>query len=121
MDDSVATPADSDPDGWASIPNWLLRDRAFSMADKMLYITLASRLGRHGVQAWPSQRLLAAEMGVSVDTVQRSVKRLKAAGVIAVQVIAHKTGRRNVYFIEVHPRDGRRSDCTPCDPEGDSK
>lgn len=98
----------SDDTGWSSMPNWLLRDRSYTTYDKMLYLLLSSRLSPHGIEAWPSQNLIAEEMGVSTNTVQRALTRLRRDGIVDVRVVKTPTGRRNVYYINVHPREGRR-------------
>lgn len=99
-----------DAEGWAVMPNWMARDRTIEPADKIIYLLLSSRAGGHGVQAWPSQQTLASDSGFSESTVKRALKRLQQRGFITVQVVRTKHGRRNVYFLELHPMRGKRSD-----------
>lgn len=96
--------------GWTSIPNWMLDDPEMPTVDKVIYLLLSSHLAPQGIEAWPSQALLAERVGASVDTVQRSLKRLRKLGVVSWVTLPHNGGRRNIYFINVHPRDGLPDD-----------
>lgn len=88
--------------GWAAIPNWLLRDPTVGRDTKFVYLLLSSRIGRDGI-CWPSQRLLAKEAGLSERQVRRIIADLKDKHLIEVTVKATSHGRANHYHLLVHP------------------
>ncbi len=105
----MSVPEDPNDDGgWAAMPKWLARDKSFSSTEKMIYLLLSCRTKRDGIEAWPSQGLLAEELGVSVNTAQRAIHRLRDAGIVSIKVIKTSRGRHNVYYLEVHPFGGKR-------------
>lgn len=67
--------------GVAVVPRWIVEDKGISGAAKLVYLTLSSRINRENV-AWPSHRLMAAETGTSVSTVQRALVELRDLGVL---------------------------------------
>lgn len=88
--------------GWASIPNWLLRDPSVGQHEKMVYLVLSGRVGHHEV-VWPSQALIAAEASMSESSVKRALRKLTAMGLVTVQVERTSHGRRNIYRLHAHP------------------
>jgi len=68
--------------------------RDLSAPAKLIYAIIADRIGRNGF-AWPGERRLALDSGMSRNTVRRALKALEAAGLLAVE---HGTeGRPNLY------------------------
>lgn len=98
-----ATVADT---GFAAIPVWMLRDPAISIYAKAVYLALASRADRDGV-CWPSQRLMAEELGISETSVKAALSALQVAGAIRVRPEVTERGRRNRYFLLIHPTGGQ--------------
>ena len=64
------------------IPRSLLTASQLSMTARMVYAQLLDHRNRKTGQCNPKQDTLAAELGVSVDTVQRAISKLRAAGLI---------------------------------------
>lgn len=95
-------PDERDVEGWAAIPNWLLRDATVSRNVKMIYLVLSGRVGRNRV-CWPSQQTIASEAGVSVPTVKRTIPVMVEMGLLSVEVERTPNGRRNRYQLHVHP------------------
>jgi DNA-binding MarR family transcriptional regulator len=102
----VSLPSNSEPvtrvQGWAAVPNWLIRDPSIDVTTKVVYLVLSSRVDRDSV-CWPSQVTLAGEAGVSVPTVKRHLARLRGLGLVQVEVKVTATGRHNVYRLMAHP------------------
>lgn len=82
--------------GWAAVPNWVVRDPEIDPLVKLLYLVLSSRAGRKGV-CWPSQERLAQETGRSVRTVQRYLDQMRESGLLEVVTEVTPVGRRNRY------------------------
>lgn len=95
-------PAQSPSEGWAAVPNWLVRNPAIPSPVKLVYLVLSSRAGRNGV-CFPSQGLIASETGLSDSTVKRAISSMKRMGLLTVTVQTTQTGRRNIYRIHAHP------------------
>jgi DNA-binding MarR family transcriptional regulator len=85
--------------GHTRIPNWLMRSDKITPAEKVLYGVLMSHVrGTSGV-AFPGQDLLAAECGLSVSTVRRSLRALEQRGLVSTQTVSGPKGRRNYYYL----------------------
>jgi hypothetical protein len=69
----------SDTGPFAIVPVWLLRT-GLSSAALLIYTTLAGKYADREGRAWPRRRTLAEETGLSLDTVDRSVKELIEKG-----------------------------------------
>jgi DNA-binding Lrp family transcriptional regulator len=67
-------------EGFAAVPNWMIRDQRFTRKSILVYISLASRSGPGGI--YPSQATIATEMGLSERTVRAALKELEQLGVI---------------------------------------
>lgn len=67
-------------EGFAAIPNWMIRDQRFSRRAILVYASLASRSGPGGI--FPSQKTIATEMGISERTVRSALAELEELGVI---------------------------------------
>jgi hypothetical protein len=71
---------------------WAERQRTGSPARKVLLLILANYADEHGL-CWPSQELLAYGTEQSLDTIQRQLRKLTAAGIISVAVRPQGRGR----------------------------
>lgn len=60
-----------------------------------VYVAIKAHTDLDTGNAWPSIALLAEQVGVSKDTVERSLKKLVSAGLLKVE----KRGRSNVYSV----------------------
>jgi hypothetical protein len=83
-------------------PEWLWGKNTLSINERAVYANLLKRRNKaKGGLAWPSQELIAAELGISPATVKRALRRLKTAGLIdTVRQPAARVDRRfNVYVV----------------------
>ena len=71
---------------------WAERQTTGSPGRKVLLLILANYADEHGV-CWPSQETLASGTEQSLDTVQRQLRKLTAAGIISVAVRPQGRGR----------------------------
>lgn len=99
--------------GWASIPNWLVRDPEVSSHAKLIYVYLNSRVGRNG-SCWPALGTVATETGLSQSTVQRALRELRSLGVVAWWTETTARGRVNRYRMSPYVGGCGHSDYTPC-------
>lgn len=96
-------------EGFAVIPNWLVRDGSVSGRAKMIFLVLSSHTGMHGTW-WISHQAIAEEAGCSVSTVIRALNELRAKGAVSWVQRADKGGLlENSYRIHMtvgssHPR-----------------
>jgi DNA-binding transcriptional ArsR family regulator len=92
-----ASPGKSDaPASFTKLPNAVWMNSALLAGDRLLYAALAHHQGSNA-EAWPSQKLLAAELDVSVSTVRRGLRRLEAAELVKTrQVGLRRTNRYTV-------------------------
>lgn len=72
----------SRPEGFAAVPNWMVRDESFDIYDLAVYTALASHTGPGGVR--PSQTTLAREARCSKRKVVEVVQRLADRGVLQI-------------------------------------
>jgi hypothetical protein len=70
---------------------WAVRKRTGSASRKVLLLVLANYADEYGI-CWPSQEALEAEAEMSVDTIQRQSKVLKAMGLIRITRRRRKDG-----------------------------
>ena len=71
--------------------NWAFDQKTELPVDKLVLLSLADLANEDG-QSWPSRRLLADRAMCSVDTVDRSINRLEAAGIIVKSQRLHAAG-----------------------------
>jgi hypothetical protein len=93
---------------FALIPEWLLDNAALSHAAIRLYCVLDRYADAEG-HAYPGRALLAERLGVkSVDTVDRAIKELVAAGAITVTRRYDDAGdpTSNLYILHRYPPEG---------------
>lgn len=67
-------------EGYAAIPNWMMRDRNVSRRAVLVYASLSSRAGLGAI--YPSQSTIAEEAGVSERTVRSALAELEELGVV---------------------------------------
>lgn len=77
-------------EGFAAVPNWIIRDQRFKRRAILVYMSLASRSGPGGI--FPSQQTIADEMGLSERTVRSALADLEELGVIE-RVRRHSSSR----------------------------
>lgn len=82
--------------GFVKVPNSLFLDKRFTIYDKMILIIL-KKYSFNTQFCFPSHEIIALEAGVSIDTVIRSLNKLRSLGVISW----YKHGRHNSYKIEL--------------------
>lgn len=71
---------------FSRIPNWIARSgKKLSATARLTYVALMSYADNETLTAFPSQELLAEDVGVSIPTIKRAVKELAEAGAIVVQ------------------------------------
>lgn len=79
-------------EGFAAVPNWMVRDENVPGRDVLVYASLASRSGLGGI--YPSQQTIAKETQLSERTVRTALRELEELGVIQrVTRRATKRGR----------------------------
>lgn len=71
--------------------NWAFDQKTELPVDKLVLLSLADLANEDG-QSWPSRRLLADRAMCSVDTVDRSIARLEASGIIVKTQRLHAAG-----------------------------
>lgn len=69
-------------EGFAAVPNWMIRDESFDIYDIAVYAALASHTGPGGVR--PSQETLAREARCSVRRVRTALQSLTERGVVQI-------------------------------------
>jgi hypothetical protein len=95
---------------WAKVPFELMLDEDLTKADIVVYSIIANAQGRN-LNTWISQEEVAKASGQAVETVSRSIKRLKSKGWI--DSYRRGLGQTNVYqaMIDAHlPLDQAKKD-----------
>lgn len=77
-------------EGFAAVPNWMIREKRVPRNAVLVYASLASRSGLGGIH--PSQATLAEESGLSERTVRNMLGELERLGVVLR--IRRTTGKR---------------------------
>lgn len=62
--------------GWSSVPNWVIRSDRLHGTEKWVYIALLNRANSKGM-SWPSLATLAKDVGVSKNTILKTLKSLE--------------------------------------------
>src|ERR1017187_996705 len=99
---------------------WAERQRTGSPARKVLLLILANYADEHGL-CWPSQELLAFGTEQSLDTVQRQLRKLTAAGIISVAVRPQGRGRWPGRTYKLNMTGTKRPERQKAVPSGDAK
>jgi len=82
---------------FARLPEWILYHPNLNGTDIRVFCALDRYDGR---DCFPSHESLAERIGVSVDTTQRSIKRLEAVGAIVIEKRSSSQGRTsNRYYL----------------------
>lgn len=91
---------------FAQIPVQLVRNPQVTDRAVRVYALLWSYSDEKTRDAWPSRASMAADLGVSVDTIDRGIRELAEARAIAVEADYHGVRQTsNVYTILVLPDD----------------
>ncbi|MFE2772264.1 helix-turn-helix domain-containing protein [Microbacterium resistens] len=81
-------------EGFAAVPNWMIREKRVPRNAVLVYASLASRSGLGGIH--PSQATIAEESGLSERTVRSMLRELEQLGVIQrMRRTSGKRGRGN--------------------------
>lgn len=93
-----------DVDGFAPVPNWIVRDTSISGNAKLVYMCLISRANRNQ-QTWPSHALIAKEAKVSVSSVKTALVELRELGVVTWSQQRRNDGglSSNMYRVLIEP------------------
>jgi len=92
-------------EGFAAVPNWLLRDESVSGLALAVYTALASHTGPGGIH--PSQATIARESRLSESSVRRALVELEGLGVVERVRRKSEVGRAtNGYVLHPHGRLG---------------
>lgn len=68
-------------EGFAAVPNWIVRDASFTSQEKLVYLVLASHIGQAGTWAM-SHADIAAESGFGTTAVKNALKSLRERGLV---------------------------------------
>lgn len=93
-------------EGFAAVPNWMVRDQSISLYAVTVYMALASHSGPGGIH--PSQPTLAREARCSESSVRRALIELEELGVVSRVRRKNRAGRASNGYL-LHPN-GRLSD-----------
>ena len=80
---------------FCQVPKAMAKRRDLTATAKMVYAVIRDRLGKNDC-AWPGVRRIAADAGVSVQTVIHAVEQLEARGLM--RVVRQGNGRVNKYY-----------------------
>jgi hypothetical protein len=94
-------------EGFAAIPNWVIRDESVSIHAVTVYAALASHSGPGGIH--PSQPTLAKEARCSESSVRRALLELEALGVVERVRRKSSQGRASNGYV-LHPNGRLRAD-----------
>jgi hypothetical protein len=75
---------DTPSEFFAQVPDTLVRDTSVSAMGFRIYVALMLRAGNKG-HCWPSQELIASEVGLQVRQLREHLKDLEDAGWITIQ------------------------------------
>lgn len=91
-------------EGFAAIPNWMIRDASVSRRAIVVYGALASRSGRGGI--FPSQQQIATDARCDERTVRRAIAELETLGVVERVRRTNAQGHRIADGYVLHPNGG---------------
>jgi hypothetical protein len=80
-------------EGFAAVPNWMIREKRVPRNAILVYASLSSRAGMGAI--FPSQATIAEESGLSERTVRRMMGHLEELGVIERRARRGGEGRAN--------------------------
>lgn len=90
-------------EGYGFIAKKVMRDKDLNVISKAVYSYICSYSGK-GKDAFPSQKLICFDLGISKDTLSKYMKELKLKGYVGVKQ-SKTTGKfaRNIYTINIVP------------------
>lgn len=90
-------------EGYGIIAKKVMKDKNLNVISKSIYAYICSYSGK-GNDAFPSQKLICSDLGISKDTLSKYVAQLKEFGYITVRQ-EKENGKfaRNVYTINIIP------------------
>ena len=88
-------------EGFAAVPNWMIRDRSIPRNAVLVYASLSSRAGMGAI--FPSQATIAEEAGVSERTVRNMIVELEERGLIVRHRRTTKGKKRVTDGYTLHP------------------
>ncbi len=97
-------------EGFAAIPNWMIRDESISLYAITVYAALASHSGPGGIH--PGQETLASEARCSDRQVRRALAELEALGVVERVRRKSSQGRASNGYL-LHPNGAMAVDEVP--------
>lgn len=83
---------------------WAVGQKVGPPARKLLLLVLANYADEHGI-CWPSQDTLAANTGMSLDTVQRQTKKLQEAGFLTITRPPKRRGQWQTFVYQLSLRE----------------
>jgi DNA-binding transcriptional MocR family regulator len=95
-------------EGFAIIPNWVVRETNLSAYALLVYLALTGRANADG-ECWPSLKTIAKESRCSVSTARRAIQELVGLGVVSIRSRRRASDgaqTSNVYKVNIghHPR-----------------
>ncbi len=88
-------------EGFAAVPNWMIRDKRVPRNAVLVYASLSSRAGMGAI--FPSQATIAEESGLSERTVRTMLRELEDLGVVRRVRRAVPGARRSTDAYTLHP------------------
>jgi hypothetical protein len=79
---------------------WAVRQKVGPPARKLLLLVVANYADSQGV-CWPSQKTLSEDTGMSLDTVQRQIKKLKDDGFISIARPPKRRGQWQTFIYQL--------------------
>ncbi|UFZ02931.1 helix-turn-helix domain-containing protein [Bradyrhizobium ontarionense] len=101
---------------------WAVEQIVGPPARKLLLLVLANYADEHGI-CWPSQDTLAANTGMSLDTVQRQTKKLQDGGFLTISRPPKRRGQWQTFVYQLHmpsltrPQNAARSNADIASPD----
>ena len=86
--------------GFAPVPNWLIRDTDASIYAISVYAALASRQGKGGI--YPSHKTIARDARCSERQVRRALDELEELGMVERMRRTNKSGRASNGYVLYH-------------------
>ena len=87
--------------GFTQVPNFLLKSKKLSSADKMTYAMLLSYAWQNDY-CFPGQVRLGEDLGIHETNVRRHLKALEANGLLIIR--RRGQGKTNIYELNMKPK-----------------
>lgn len=88
--------------------DWAYAQELNSSSAKAVLTALAHHRNQKTGQCFPGRALIAEETELSRDTIRKAIRRLERAGLIKVEPVFAKSGRRRGTQYELHLQAGRQ-------------